>query len=108
MRGIVKVMSGICGMLTEVRATSDEQAGTVKLEFNTRCEGIQKLADELTEVNPFEEISFRGEGPKTLRLAAKHCQHAACPVPSGIIKAIEVASGLALPKDATIEVKKED
>jgi hypothetical protein len=32
-------------------------------------------------------------------MAAKHCQHASCPVPSGIIKAIEVASGLALPKD---------
>lgn len=108
MKGIVKVMSGICGMLTEVRATSYDQTGTVKLEFNTRCEGIQKLAAELTEVNPFEEISFRGEGPKTLRMAAKHCRHAACPVPSGIIKAIEVASGLALPKDVVIEVKKEE
>jgi hypothetical protein len=107
MKGIVKVMSGICGMLTEVRATSDDQAGTIKLQFNTRCESIQKLAGDLTEVNPFEEISFRGEGPKTLRMAARHCQHAACPVPSGIIKAIEVASGLALPKDAVIEVKKE-
>ena len=108
MKGIVKVMSGICGMLTEVRATSDDQARTVKLEFNTRCEGIQKMAGELSEVNPFEEISFRGGGPKTLRLAAKHCRHTACPVPSGIIKAIEVASGLALPKDASIEVKKEE
>jgi hypothetical protein len=39
-------------------------------------------------------------------MAAKHCQHASCPVPSGIIKAIEVASGLALPKDASIQVSK--
>jgi hypothetical protein len=108
MKGIVKVMSGICGMITEIRATSDDQAGTVKLDFNTRCESIQKLAEALPVVNPFEEISFRGDGPKTLRMAAKHCQHAACPVPSGIIKAIEVASGLALPKDASIEVKKEE
>ena len=108
MKGIVKVISGICGMLTEVRATSDDRAGTVKLKFNTRCESIQKLAGELTEVNPYEEISFRGAGPRTLRMAAKHCQHAACPVPSGIIKAIEVASELALPKDAVIEVKKEN
>ena len=95
-------------MITEIRATSDDKAGTVKLDFNTRCESIQKLADQLPVVNPFEEISFRGDGPKTLRVAAKSCQHAGCPVPSGIIKAIEVASGLALPKDATIEVKKED
>jgi len=59
-------------------------------------------------VHPFEEIAFRGEGPKTLLLAAKHCKHAACPVPSGIIKAIEVAAGLALPKDASIQVSKEE
>ena len=108
MKGIVKVMSGICGLITEIRATSDEQSGTVKLEFNTRCENIQQLADELDTVQPFEEIAFRGEGPKTLRLAAKHCKHAACPVPSGIIKAIEVAAGLALPKDASIQVSKEE
>ena len=42
-----------------------------------------------------------------LRMAAQHCKHAACPVPSGIIKAIEVAAGLALPKDAHIEVAQE-
>ena len=108
MKGIVKVMSGICGMITEIRATSDEQSGTVNLEFNSRCENIQQLADELDAVHPFEEIAFRGEGPKTLRLAAKHCKHAACPVPSGIIKAIEVAAGLALPKDASIQVSKEE
>lgn len=107
MRGIVNVVSGICGMITEIRATSEDQSGMVNLEINTRCEGIQKLADELKVVNPMEEISFGGEGPKTLRMAAKHCKHAACPVPSGIIKAIEVASGLALPKDASIKVRQE-
>ena len=107
MRGIVNVMSGICGMITEIRATSDDPLKKVKLEINTRCEGIQKLAEELKEVDPMEEISFHDEGPKTLRMAAKHCKHTACPVPSGILKAIEVASGLALPKDASIEVVQE-
>ena len=108
MRGIVNVMSGICGMITEIRATSDEQAKKVQLEINTRCENIQKLAQELKVVDPMEEISFRGKGPKTLRMAANHCKHAACPVPSGIIKAVEVASGLALPKDASIRVSQEE
>jgi hypothetical protein len=107
MRGIVNVMSGICGMITEIRATSDDSLKNVHLEINTRCESIQKLAEELKVVNPMEEISFHGEGPKTLRLAAKHCKHTGCPVPSGIIKAIEVASGLALPKDASIHVSQE-
>jgi hypothetical protein len=33
--------------------------------------------------------------------------HPACPVPSGILKAIEVAAGLALPKDASIKPSKD-
>jgi hypothetical protein len=94
-------------MITEIRATSDDQSGMVNLEINTRCENIQKLAGDLKTVNPIEEISFRGDGPKTLRMAAKHCKHSACPVPSGIVKAVEVASGLALPKDASIKVSLE-
>jgi hypothetical protein len=64
------------------------------------------LAQALKVVNPMEEITYKGKGPRTLRMAAKHCKHASCPVPSGIIKAIEVASGLALPRDASIQVSK--
>jgi hypothetical protein len=40
-------------------------------------------------------------------MAAKHCKHTSCPVPSGIVKAVEVASGMALPKDASIKVMQE-
>jgi hypothetical protein len=94
-------------MITEIRATSDERSRMVNLEINTRCESIQKLAGDLKAVNPIQEISFGGDGPKTMHMAAKHCKHTACPVPAGIIKAVEVASGLALPKDAIIKVSQE-
>lgn len=106
MVGIVNVMSGICGMITEIRATSGQKMGKVRLDISSRCEGIQKLAQALKVVNPMEEITYKGKGPRTLRMAAKHCKHASCPVPSGIIKAIEVASGLAVPRDASIQVSK--
>jgi hypothetical protein len=62
----------------------------------------------LTEVDPFREISFRGDRPLTLRLATECLCHTACPVPAGIIKAVEVAAGLALPADATISVSKDE
>jgi hypothetical protein len=52
------------------------------------------------------EITFRGQGPLTLQLAAKHCAHPACPVPVGIIKAVEVEAGLALAADVTIKLWK--
>ena len=47
MMGIVNVMSGICGMITEIRASSGETQGKVRLDINSRCEGIQRLAQEL-------------------------------------------------------------
>ena len=78
----------------------------VKRGVGMTDEAIQKLAAELTEVDPLQEVSFRGSGPLTHRLAACHLRHAACPVPVGIIKAVEVAVGLALPADATIKVSK--
>jgi hypothetical protein len=92
--------SGICGMTTTVTATAEGRA--VRLALESDCDYVKALAAELTEVDAFREISYRGEGPQTLRLAPQHLVHPACPVPSGIIKAVEVASGLALPKDAHI------
>jgi hypothetical protein len=99
--------SGICGMCTTVTATADGDGRTVKLAFETDCGYVQALAEVLTEVDAFTEISYRGEGPLTLRLAPQHLVHPACPVPSGIIKAVEVATELAAPKDARISPVKD-
>ncbi len=99
-----EIESGICGFCTTVKTTAEGR--TVRVEFETSCGYVENLAEVLTEVDPFREISYRGEGPVTLRLAAEHLVHPACPVPSGIIKAIEVEAGLALPKDASIKPAK--
>jgi len=96
------IQSGICGFTTEVVAHAD--SGTCSLIITSDCPAIQELAEELRQVNPMEEITYKGKGPLTLRLAKKYCPHPACPVPAGIIKAVEVEAGLALPKDAIITV----
>jgi hypothetical protein len=96
-----EIESGICGFCTTVRTTTEGRK--VRVEFETDCGYVEQLAEALTEVDPYKELSYRGEGPVTLKLAAEHLVHPACPVPSGIIKAIEVEAGLALPKDASIK-----
>ncbi len=98
------IFSGICGFTTHVEAHMN--GGNCILSIESDCEAIQQLATELSQVDPFQEISFRGQGPQILQLAAKHCAHAACPVAVGIIKAIEVEAGLALPADVTIRISK--
>jgi len=100
-----EIESGICGFCTTVRTKTEGR--TVRVELESDCGYVEKLAEQLTEVDPFREISYRGEGPVTLKLAAEHLVHPACPVPAGIIKAIEVEAGLALPKDASIKPSKD-
>ncbi len=100
-----EIEAGICGLTTTVQTQAD--GATVRVDIQSDCEHIARLAAALTEVEPFREISFRGQEPLTLEKAREHCAHAACPVPTGILKAIEIEAGLALPKDVTIRVSKE-
>jgi len=101
-----EICPGICGFKATVHTRMNGSECTVKIE--SECKAIQRLAAELTQVDPLREFILRGEGPLTLQLAAKYCNHAACPVPSGIIKAIEVEAGLALPADVTIKLSKSE
>jgi hypothetical protein len=101
-----EIDSGICGFAATVETRMEGSKCLVKVESN--CDAIVRLGEELQEVDPFQEITFRGAGPKSLEMGRKHCYHTACPVPVGIIKAIEIEAGLALPKDAGIELSKSD
>ena len=99
-----KIDAGICGELATVEADliGDYR---VALKIESSCKHIQKLAENLKEIDTLKEISARRSMPETLSKGMEFCTHAARPVPVGIIKAIEVAAGLALPKDAKIEVE---
>jgi hypothetical protein len=58
----VKIHSGSCGFVTTVEAKME--GNTCTLSFDSECEAIRSLAGELTEVDPFQEISFRAKGLK--------------------------------------------
>lgn len=97
---------GVCGKPTTVHAHQHGETCVVKI--SSACPAIENLARELDAVDPAKVVSNRAEGGSTiLHLAEKHCGHAACPVPMGIIKAIEVASGRALPRDVHISLSKD-
>ncbi len=99
-----EIHSGVCGFKTIVEARMEGEK--VKLTITSDCEAIQRLGKELTQVNPYQEISTRRAVPLTLQMGMKFCTHAACPVPVGIIKAVEVEAGLALPADVSIKISR--
>ncbi|QGP93643.1 hypothetical protein MGLY_30630 [Neomoorella glycerini] len=100
----VTVASGICGFTTEILAEAPDMF-SCNLTINTTCPNIQKIAAALDTINPLDEISFKGNS-RLRELFFQHCPHAACPVLPGMVKAVEVAAGLALPLDAHIYVQK--
>jgi hypothetical protein len=98
------IIAGNCGYTAHVETTLEGKI--CKVRINSDCPAIQRLAEELTEVEPYKEISFKRAMPRTHELGIKYCTHAACPVPVGIIKAIEIEAGLALPTDVSIKLSK--
>jgi hypothetical protein len=104
MRSRSEITAGICGFTTTVDVTCEEY--TCAIAIRSDCPNVQKLAAELTEADAFNEIGYRGGRPKTFELSERYLPHTACPVPIGIIKAIEVAAELAFDKDVQIHVSR--
>ncbi len=101
-----EVRAGVCGFTTTIEATMEGKV--CRLAISSDCEAVRRLAEELTQVQPLQEISSRRAVPQALQMGLKHCTHAACPVPVGIIKAVEVEAKLALPRDVIIKVSKSE
>jgi len=103
---IVEVLPGVCGLNTRIVAQADDMYN-VRLEISSDCAHIKQLAEQLAEVSALDELMRPMHETTPYRLAGGCRTHAACPVPSAILKAIEVAAGMALPADVHMSIKKD-
>lgn len=101
-----KVHAGICQFSTVITAELEDDGQTVDLNLTTTCPNISKAVDELQKVDSFKELFSKLHETDTYKILSPHIPHVACPIYSGVLKAIEVASDMALPADSTIEVEK--
>jgi len=100
-----EIDAGICGFKTTVVARANGD-GSIQLQVESDCKAVCKLAEQIQSVDPYREVFWRRKTPTGIHELAPQClSH---PVPSGIIKAIEVEAGLALPADVSIRVSKGD
>jgi hypothetical protein len=105
------IEAGVCGFRTQATAAS-EDGQHVTLAVDTDREKIGQLAAAMADRQPldaFREISPAGERVfmATVRETLKGCC-AGCVVPAGLFKAMQVAAGLALPKDISIRLSKSE
>ncbi len=103
----VTVHAGVCGFTTEINARS-EDSQNVEIDFTSDCPNVVKAKNELGSVNAYNEIFKPLSETEVYETLSSHLPHVACPLYSGFLKAIEVAAGLALPKDASIRIEKDD
>lgn len=100
----VEIQAGICGCVT--RATVELAGGDlVRLQVESTCGKVQQMAEELAVV-PLLAVPAPVLQNPVHQAADRQKLHASCPVPAGLLKAMEVATGLALPKDAQISVQR--
>ncbi len=101
----VVVNSGACGYSVTIKATKNKD-GKIAVSLTTDCEMVTKMLEDIAIVDRFAaSTGFRND--PVSRSASKHVKHAACVVPSAILKAIEVEAGLNVPKDAVIRFVQE-
>ena len=110
MKGRTVTDAGICGFRTTVVADSPDKRH-VTFAIETECNVVAKLVAALEERQPIDvygEVDKRKESVilATVLETLAECRKS-CAVPLGIFKAMQVVTGLALPKDVHIEVAAE-
>ena len=98
----VIVNSGICGFTVNVSAEKNKDK-SVRISLDTECEMVQKMRDDISRLDMQAAFTGLSSNP-VYRSAGKHLKHVACPVPSAILKAVEVELGVCLPKDVNIVI----
>ena len=96
----LEVDPGVCSFTCRIRAFKDEKH-TVRFEIQSDCEQIQNLAGDLGKIGMKDLFLPLSRNPIFLCAEESQC-HLACPIPCALVKAAEVALGLALPKKVTI------
>jgi hypothetical protein len=106
-----EIEPGICNFKTVVTAET-EDSQDVTFEFVSECEIIKEFDRQIKEISPVDAIMTLGaeENPILLKarklLQTKGCCDA-CIVPAATVKAMQVAAGLALPKEVSLKFTKE-
>lgn len=99
------MFAGVCGFTSIIRVQKKDDF-KAEVKISSPCEMVKKMSSELKELDWTGSITRQMQDSQVYKTADKHITHAACPVPSAILKAIEVEFGLALPKDVTMKINR--
>ena len=111
MKSTVEIDAGICGFKTTAAVASPD-GQNVSFDVQSDCEKIRALGEQLKGkgvIDAYQEISPAAESVLmgTVRSVLTGCC-AGCAVPVGLFKAMQVAASVALPRDISIRLSKDE
>jgi hypothetical protein len=96
----VTINPGACGFFATVKVVKQGNKD-FSVSVVSECQMVQKMAAEISNLSIMDAFKRQTDNP-VFKKAAVCLRHAACPIPTGILKALEVEAGLNLPKDCSI------
>ena len=96
----VEVKSGACGFSVLITAEKGKDK-KIHISLETECEMVRQMLCDISTLDIMTLFSGWLSNP-VYKSASKRLKHVSCPVPGGILKAVEVEAGLAVPKEVSI------
>jgi hypothetical protein len=97
------VNPGICGMAVTIQVTKASKR-RVRLEITSNCDKVNEMGKASPELSLLDTLKPQIDS-KVYKSASEHHLCASCPVPMAILKAIEVETGLALPRPVVVHLE---
>jgi hypothetical protein len=93
---------GVCRFRTRIVAHLND--GIITFNIDSDCPHVNKISGQLSNgVEQFDAIKMPFSANPIYEACGKVLAHAACPVPSAMIKSAEVAAGLGLKRPVRFE-----
>ncbi|MCL5408701.1 MAG: hypothetical protein M1135_01580 [Candidatus Omnitrophica bacterium] len=109
MKTLIVVDGGICGFQTRIHANS-EDSQNVSFRIVSDCKIVKNFAEFLETKGQIDGYAELGINESVIFSASREIFKASCKgcsIPCAVFKGMQVAAGLALPKDSIIKITKE-
>lgn len=101
----ITVEPGVCKMTAKIHAEPSEDMMTVIVKIDSPCKMVKAFAENLRPIGPYDEFTLPMVQNPVYIIASEHISHSACPIPSAVLKAIEVAADLGLKRDVSFKIE---
>ncbi len=98
---------GACGFNVVINTEVDSN-NQINIRFASACKLVTGMNNEFVNLNWKKGVFAKMLDSYIYQVCSRHLKHVDCPVPSGILKSIQVAVGAAVEQEVHMKITKVD